>query len=72
MCAGAVQNLPLSKSVEGKDEAEREEVKVVLKEAEPGRSTPLSTPARAFRAPSPRGHPSSCHRISQLATNLSD
>ena len=52
----------VSKSVDGKDEVEWEEVKaVVLKEAEPERSTPLGAPARAFRAPSPRGQPS-CHR----------
>lgn len=58
----------VSKSVEGREEEGREEVKVVLKEDEPGRSTPLSTPAWTFRAPSPRGQPSSCH-VSQLGTN---
>ena len=61
----------VSKSVDGKDEVEWEEVKlIVLKEAEPEWLTPLGTPARAFRLPSPRGQPP-CH-ISQITANLCD
>ena len=59
----------VSKSVEGKEEAQWEEVKFVTKEAdEPDRLAPPSSPARAFKVPSPRGQPS-CH-VTRLTTRL--